>query len=90
MHEVAIDGPEMVLESASKGQPHIYDLVTGQRKHIVLKVLIKDLLCLVHDLFAHDNEKLSSFKGSFDADAEIVGNDLDDGFLLAGIVSELV
>jgi len=56
----------------------------------VLEVLIEYLLSLVHDLFTHDDEKLSSFKGSFGADAEIVRDDLDDGFLLAGIVSEFV
>lgn len=56
MHEVAIDRAEVILQDSSQGQAHVNDSVGSQGKHIVLEVRIKDLFCLVHDLFAHKNE----------------------------------
>ena len=46
----------MVLEGTSQSQSDIDNFIAHKWKHIVLKVLIKDLFSLVHDLFAHNDK----------------------------------
>ena len=53
MHESAIDLSEVVLEGAGQRESYIDDLVATQRQEVVLEVLIEQVLCLIHDLFAH-------------------------------------
>lgn len=78
----------MVFQGAGQRETHIANFVGDERKHIVLEMLIKDLFSGVHDLFTHDNEKLSALKTGFGTRAEVVLDDLNDSLLLLDIVSK--
>ena len=56
----------------------------------MFEILIEELFGLVHDFFTHDNEELTALEDSLLSDTEVVLDDFNDGFLLFGILAELV
>ncbi len=90
MHERAVDRSKVILKCPCKTQTNVDDSVTSQRKHIVLKVLIKEVLRLVHHFFAHDDIKLATLVACLLTISKVVLDDLDDSSLLVSFVRELV
>jgi hypothetical protein len=53
------------------------------------EMLLENLRCLVHDVFAHDDEQLSPLVRGHLAKPEVVLDDLDNGAHLLWVVLEL-
>ena len=90
MHESAVDLSEVVLERAGQRESYIDDLVATQRQEVVLEVLIEQVLCLIHDLFAHQDVQLAALVSRLLSVTEVVLDDLDDRSLLVLVLIELV
>ena len=86
VHESAIDCSKVVLERSSDGDTDVDNSISAKRKHIMFKVLIEELLGLIHDFLAHDYKELTSLVASLFAISKVILDDLNDSFLLISIL----
>ena len=90
MHERAVNGSKVVLQGSCEGQTNVDYSVARQRQHVMFEVLIEEVLCLVHHLFAHDNVELAALVVSLLTVSKVVLDNLDDCSLLVSLISKLV
>lgn len=90
MHKGAINRPKVILEGAGEAKSDVDDSVSGKREHVNFEELVEELLRLVHHLFAHNNEQLTSFVGGLLPRSEVVLHNLNDSFLLVTVALEFV